>query len=138
MSFKLLIIQLTRFVLVGGLGSLVNLSIFYYFTSVQSIGFNAASVAAFVIAVTHNFTLNYLWTFKGVRQRGKNYFSSWKKYVAVNLVGFIVNISMLNFFVVLFGAKYMIYGQAIGIAGGMVFNFALSKMLVFTNPDVVP
>lgn len=125
--------QLMRFGLVGLLGSAVNLAVFYLASAFLQLAPNLAATLAFLVAVSHNYTLNRAWTFHLLGQQRVAYVSGWTKYVLINLVGFGINLVVLNAAIFLKGADYSLPGQALGILSGMVFNFALSKLLVFKH-----
>jgi putative flippase GtrA len=125
--------QLVRFGLVGMLGSLVNLAVFSLFVKVLHLDPNVGATAAFLVAVTQNFTLNRLWTFRVAGRDHVAYVSGWGKYLAINLVGFGVNLVVLNSVLAWAGREHSLEGQAAGILLGMVFNFALAKLVVFSR-----
>ena len=60
-------LQLVQFGVVGASGFVVNLSIYIFCTHVLGIWYIAASILAFCVAVTNNFVLNRLWTFRHKR-----------------------------------------------------------------------
>ena len=56
--------SLVRFLIVGGLGTLINLVVFFIFADIFGKEKNIASIIAFVVAVTQNYVLNHTWSFK--------------------------------------------------------------------------
>jgi putative flippase GtrA len=125
-------LQLTRFGLVGMLGSAVNLAVFAVVVKVMRLDPNVGATAAFLVAVTHNFTFNRLWTFRVGGQERVGYAVGWSRYVAINLVGFGINLLVLNSILAWQGREYSLVGQVFGILLGMAFNFGLSRALVFS------
>jgi putative flippase GtrA len=89
-----------------------------------------AAVAAFLVAVSQNFTLNKRWTFKDhditVRHR-------FVKYLVLNFSSFLLNLLILNLIIHFFGTQksVQIAAQICGIGGAMMTNFIGSHMLVF-------
>jgi putative flippase GtrA len=126
--------QLTRFGFVGMLGSAVNLAVFAVMVKYLSLNPNIGATASFLVAVSHNFTLNRLWTFHIHGHERAKYAIGWTKYAAINLVGFCINLMVLNTVITWIGGDYTLQGQALGILCGMVFNFILAKLLVFPTP----
>lgn len=125
--------QLMRFGFVGLLGSAVNLVVFYLALELLMLAPNIGATLAFLVAVSHNYTLNRVWTFHLLGQQRVPYALGWSKYVLINLIGFGINLVVLNLVIEFKGADYSLPGQALGILAGMVFNFALSKSLVFSQ-----
>jgi putative flippase GtrA len=59
--------------------------------------------------------------------------AGWPRYVAINTLGLAVNVAVLNAVLHWLGRGFAIHGQALGVACGMVFNFFLSRALVFSH-----
>ena len=84
---------------------------------------------------------NRYFTFSDRRARGSlgAIFHEWSKFVAANIVGTIVNYgvyaALLHFASAPLNNKYI--ALVIGVLAGLIFNFTLSKKLVFTGrrPD---
>ena len=85
-------VRIMRFGIVGGLGCIVNIFIFVISKKTIGVGDNIAAIMAFSFAVTGNYLLNHIWTFKeensDVSINTKYYFS----YVCGNIVGLLVNL----------------------------------------------
>ena len=85
MNVKKIITELFKFGIVGGLGTLTNLAIFYLGADLGSVNETVMSIAAFCVAVTQNYILNHFFTFsdktKGEKLSFKNYF----KFISVSL-----------------------------------------------------
>jgi dolichol-phosphate mannosyltransferase len=122
--------QLLRFCLVGAAGTVVNLSVFTLGVRWLGADPNIAATVAFVVAVTENFALNRIWTFRretaAIAREG-----AWIKYVLVNLLGFGINLLVLNAVLLIWGSERGMLGQALGIMAGMASNFAMSRHFVF-------
>ena len=58
------ITQGIRFAIVGGIGTLVNLSLLYILTDVYGILYLISETVAFIIVVLHNYLWNNSFTFK--------------------------------------------------------------------------
>ena len=120
-----------KFGLVGALGTVINLAVFWLLVELLRIEPNIGSVAAFVTALTANYFLNQNWTFRE-EARGELFSAgSYARYAGVNLVGLGVNLIVLNAAIWLFHPQGLMLVQAAGIAAGTIFNFVLSKLFVF-------
>lgn len=124
--------QLIRYGLVGTLGTIINLIAFIFSDKILIQNHNICAIAAFLIAVTHNFTLNRSWTFHVKNQQPVGYIKGWIKYVTSNLVGLGINLIVLNAAIVWIGPSHKPLSQLLGILCGMLINFILSKLLVFS------
>jgi len=126
--------SLLRFLFVGVLGTIVNIIIFYIFADYLNINANISSVIAFLFAVSHNYLLNHVWSFKKYVNFQVNR-KSYIKYVSVNIFGLIVNLIVLNLILVQFNPTTKATAQLFGVLAGTFFNFILSRFYVFNkNP----
>jgi len=123
---------LFRFMVVGGIGSILNLSIFYILADIFNINVSISAIIAFSGAVTQNYLLNSRYTFNKFNTIR---LSLWlySKYVAVNLIGLVVNLIIVNILVTLYSIWPKVFAQFIGIVIGMAINYFGSKVLVFSK-----
>lgn len=80
-----------RFLFVGALGTVVNILIFFILADTLHFDATFSSVVAFLFAVTQNYILNHVWSFKNIvnfQVNRKSYF----KYVCVNIFGLLINL----------------------------------------------
>ncbi|MEA1893124.1 MAG: GtrA family protein [Campylobacterota bacterium] len=126
-----MISKIVKFGSVGALGSLTNIAVFSSLTLLD-VNYNFASIAAFLVAVTQNYTLNKKWTFKDHNTKTKKKFV---KYFMLNFSSFFVNLLVLNLVVMNFGDDNItkIAGQIAGIAVAMGFNFLGSYLVIFAK-----
>ncbi|WP_422154514.1 GtrA family protein [Methanoregula sp.] len=123
-----------RFLFVGGLGTVVNILIFFIFADTLHFDPTFSSVIAFLFAVTQNYILNHVWSFKNIvnfQLNKKSYF----KYVCVNIFGLVINLLVLNMILLWLNPAIKTEAQLFGVLSGTIFNFILSRMYVFKeNP----
>jgi putative flippase GtrA len=123
-----------RFLFVGGLGTVVNILIFFILADTLHFDPTFSSVIAFLFAVTQNYVLNHVWSFKNVvkfQLNKKSYF----KYVFVNIFGLVINLLVLNMILLWLNPAIKTEAQLFGVLSGTIFNFILSRMYVFKeNP----
>ncbi len=87
--------QLVRFGLVGASGVGVNLAVFSAALGLGA-GYQAAAVAAFLVAVSHNFYWNARWTFRLLAQTNKKMFTRYLWFVGISAVCLLLNLSALS------------------------------------------
>ena len=123
-------VQLFQFGVVGGSGYVINLIVFALLTEVTEIHHVLAAVAAFVVAVSNNFVLNRVWTFRqqGAREDHAGFQAA--RFFVVSLVGLAVNLIVLTVLVDGFDAPEL-PAQAIAVAVAMPVNFIGNKLWTF-------
>ena len=136
-----LVRQLVQFGLVGAMGTLTNLLIFFLLVDLAGLGANVGAVCAFAVAVTQNFLLNRLWTFSGGggffrvdgirRYRLRELLPAYARFVAVSLGGLAVNLAVLNLLLAAFTLPLKTIANLMGVAAGMIVNFLGYRLWVF-------
>src|SRR5919106_1247330 len=124
-------IELFKFGVVGACGYVVNLTVFALLTQAFEVNHFIAAVAAFCIAVTHNFLWNRAWTFRDVASGGHAGFQA-ARFFAVSLIGLGVNLVVLAALVDGFGAAEL-PSQAAAVAVAMPVNFIGNKLWTFSR-----
>lgn len=120
-------LQLLRFGLVGATGYVVNLVTFALAHHV--VGYVAAAVLAFLVAVTNNFVLNRRWTFQV--HHGHRGFQA-LRFLAVSVVAFGVSLLALTALVEAAGVPE-VPAQAIAVVVGLPVNFLGQKLWSFAS-----
>ena len=126
--------RFVRFAAVGGAGFFVNEAALLFAKDVLGAGDKAAWFIAFVPAVTFTWWGNRTLTFAEQASGGhRGMLAEWARFVAANGVGaaanFLVYAALTGYAPWPFKIAYI--ALAIGVFVGLVFNFTLSKRLVF-------
>ncbi len=117
-----------KFGIVGTLGAIINLGVLYALTEFAGLYYILSAVFAFIIAVTSNFFLNKIWTFK---EKVKH--KTAKKYVqffSVALFALGVNLAILYSLTEFIGLWYM-FSELIAKVMVFLINFAGNKLWTF-------
>ncbi len=95
---KTLFTQLTHFAVVGGLGTITNLVIFFVIVDLLGTPALLGSVLAFCFAVTQNYVVNELWTFNddGNNRVTRRRFG---KFVFFSSLSLCVNLALLQYLI---------------------------------------
>jgi dolichol-phosphate mannosyltransferase len=117
------------FAVVGSVGVLVHLVVLKAALSVLHLGFGPAQTVAAFVAMTANFVLNNLTTYRDARLRGWRLFGGLLGFYAICGVGVIANV----------GVSTLIYRQdpvwwlagLVGVVMGAVWNYTLSSLFVW-------
>jgi putative flippase GtrA len=126
-----------RFAVIGGVGFVVDSTILAADTNWLGLDPFKGRLLSIFCAMMCTWLGNRYFTFPDRRARGslRALFQEWGKFVAANIVGALVNYgvyaALLHFASTPFNNKYI--ALVCGVLAGLVFNFTLSKKLVFTG-----
>ena len=127
---KNVIKEFFKFGIVGAIGTLLNISILYLLTEKAGFYYILSAIFSFIVAMTSNFILNKLWTFKENIKLGIG-----KKYLQFGLISvtaLLVNLFFLYIFTELFGIYYII-SQILAIGIALIINFLGNKIWTFNK-----
>ena len=113
--------KMIKFLIVGGLGTLVNTGILVVLYHHLHVTLVAASALATEAAICHNFVLNDVWTFG---RRGLS-FSRFTRFNVVSLGGQCIAIATL-WALVRYTELHYVAANLIGIGLAVVWNFAVN------------
>ena len=118
--------QILRFGLVGTVGFMVDTAVVYATRGL--LGLYGAGALAFLVACTANWALNRRWTFRD-RAAGAPARQQLPRYVAANLIGFVLNRGTYALVVTYsaLAAAQPVLATAAGAVAGMGLNFLLSR-----------
>ena len=130
--------QFIKFMITGGLGTVTNLIIFFLCVDIAKLPEIPVSIGCFLIAATQNYFINHKWSF---RQNTPQPISlkKWFLFISGSIIGLAINICVMRFMLWQFKLPWKSIAQACGIATGMIFNFIVSKVIVFRrkkNADI--
>jgi dolichol-phosphate mannosyltransferase len=118
--------QLVRFLMIGGLGILVNLAVLWALVNFGSMNYLPAAVLSFIAAVTFNFAGNRLFAFRAQGSLSGQY----AKFFTVSVGSLVINLGAL-FMLVDIGHLWYMAGQVIAILVATSCNFAGNKAWTF-------
>jgi putative flippase GtrA len=144
--FRRLLTELVQFGLVGGLGFVVQFSVFNLLRStvfsptVIHAGPVLAMLVSTLLAIIVNWLGNRFWTFRGKRQA--NVVRESVEFFAVSVVGMTIGIGCLWFSHYVLGFRSVladnISGNVVGLVLGAAFRFALYRFWVFNSNRSLP
>ena len=123
--------KFTKFLFVGLLGSITNISIFYVFVDRLSYPPIQISIAGFIFASIQNYILHNNWTFFNETEKRSLSKSNYFKYLSISVLSLTINLSVLQFVLVQYQPDVKAIGQLIGIASGTLVNYIGAKKWVF-------
>ena len=119
-------IQLVKFCVVGASGYVVNLAVFSTLFHGLDVHYRWAAVCSFLVAVTNNYLLNRVWTFRGSRG---HFAYQGMRFVVVATVALVANLAVLEALVALDLPE--VPAQAIAIVLVTPVNFLGNKLWSF-------
>ena len=122
------IIQFVKFLIVGGIGAIINLLVLFSMTEFLNIYYIFSEVIAFFIALTHNYIVNKLWTFK--ENFSDKSFQKYLQYVIVSLISLCINLSILFILSDLVKLWY-IFAEIFAVMISSLINFFGNKFWTF-------
>jgi putative flippase GtrA len=119
-------VELVKFCLVGLAGYAINLAVYTALLRGAGLHYLPAAACSFVVAVTNNYALNRLWTFR--RHRGHLYYQG-LRFLVVSLFALGANLVVLRLLVAL--ELDEVVAQAIAIIVVTPLNFVGNKLWSF-------
>jgi putative flippase GtrA len=126
-----------RFALVGTAGYVVDTGVLAWDTAVLGLDFKTGRALSIFVAMTVTWLGNRYLTFRDRRARNlSGALQEWLKFIGANAVGAMVNYGTSVLLVAYAGQPFnhKFVAQACGVLVGLIFNFTLSKKLVFKGP----
>ena len=122
--------ELARFAAVGAIGFVVDAAVLQLLVSVASWSPFAARAVSFPVALACTFTLNRLWTFRGLRLPLARAYGA---YGAIQVAGALINLLVFSACVVLAPTLYErpVIALGIGATVALLFNFYATRSVVF-------
>ncbi len=119
-------VQLVKFCTVGAVGYLVNLAVYTLLLRGVDVHYLLAATGSFLVAVTNNYVLNRLWTFRA--DRGHVAYQG-LRFLVVSSVALFANLVLLH--VLIEAGVGKIVAQAIAIVLVTPLNFVGNKLWSF-------
>ena len=127
--------QLAKFILVGGMNTLVDLGILnlliFVFSISSGLGYSVFKGVSFLAATTNSYFWNKFWTFGAAR-------GQFGQFLAISAIGFLINVGIASLVVNLIGPQFGLaikawanVGALLGSLLGLAWNFVGYKFVVF-------
>ena len=134
---KLSRLSLLRFAVIGALGLPVDAGVLWLMTHRAGLDPYSGRVISWLCAASFTWMGNRTFTFRAARARGPVAIAKeWLRFLAANAVGGLVNVGLYSTLVRFAPppANNLYVALIVGVLAGLVFNFTLSKTLVFKGP----
>ena len=125
-------IRFIAFSLIGGLGVFVHLAVLWALYKQAGLDFVTGQSAAALVAMTSNFFLNNLLTYRDMRLRGRALLWGWVTFVLACSVGALANVGIATY---LYQAdSSWVLSAVAGILVGAVWNYAVTAVYTWRKP----
>ncbi|HWL47988.1 MAG TPA: glycosyltransferase family 2 protein [Sphingomonadaceae bacterium] len=122
-------VRFISFALVGGFGVFVHFFVLALLFKGFAVRFMVAQAAATMVAISNNFLLNNILTYRDQRLRGYRLFRGWLSFNLICLTGATANVGIADW---LFTHRSdWILSALAGIAIGVVWNYAMSSIFTW-------
>ncbi len=124
-------VRFVAFSLIGGSGVLVHMAVLWILYRGIGIDFMTGQAVAALVAMTTNFFLNNVLTYRDMRLRGRRLLWGWVSFVLACSVGAIANVGIATY---LFRAdSYWVLSALAGIVVGAVWNYAVTAVYTWRH-----
>lgn len=124
-------VRFVSFTLVGGFGVIVHFLTLGLVFELLDYSFTASQAVATFVAITVNFILNNVLTYRDMRLRGWQTLRGWLSFTVSCSVGALANVGIASYLFSL-NARWMLAALA-GILVGAVWNYALTMMYTWNR-----
>lgn len=123
---KLIPVRFLMFMFVGGLGVFVHFAVLTTLFAAYQTTFLVGQSAATLAAMTFNFALNNVLTYRDMRLTGWRWLWGWTTFVLACSIGGLANVGIANY---LFQQQtFWVLSAAAGILVGVVWNYAVTSL----------
>jgi len=131
---KIIPVRFLAFCIVGGLGVLIHLLFLSIMYKILHISFVSSQAIATIIAITFNFSLNNVLTYRDKRIRGWKWLSGWFSFSLACSVGAIANVGIASYLFQM-ETKWIIAALS-GILVGAVWNFSVTQFYTWKETGI--
>ncbi len=126
-------VRFIAFSLIGGLGVFVHMAVLWPILTLLGGGFLLGQAIATLVAMTSNFFLNNLLTYRDMRLRGRELLWGWFTFVLACGVGALANVGIANYLFEQGDSGWFLSALA-GILVGAVWNYAVTAVYTWKRP----
>ncbi len=122
-------VRFVLFALIGGVGLVVHLAVLAYCFKVAGLSFDMSQTAAVILAMTSNFFMNNLFTYRDRRLTGWRLVRGLASFYGICGVGAVANVGIAAYF---FNVEHKWWlAGIIGVVVGAVWNYAVSSVVTW-------
>jgi putative flippase GtrA len=127
--------DLPKFLVVGLLGTVTNLAVFFVIVDLRKWNPTFGAIVAFAVSVAQNYVLNHTWTFAHRVRGAPVSLRGYMRFLLVALTALGLNLIVLWSVLAVFDPPWKVVAQAAGIMAGTAVNYVGSKFWVFASDE---
>ena len=128
-----IVIQLFRYVFVGGTAFVVDFFFLYFFSDICGIYYLVSAVLSFIISVLVNYVMSTKWVFN--QDKIENKVLEFNLFILISTIGLVFTEILLYFFTDIVGLYYLI-SKIISAIIVLFWNF-LARRIMFYGRDFI-
>ena len=125
-------VRFVVFSLVGGFGILIHLLVLALVFNQLGLGFVTSQSIATIVAMTSNFALNNILTYRDMRLKGWQWLRGWASFTIACSVGALANVGIASYLFI--QDTTWVLAALAGILVGAVWNYAVTKVYTWKPP----
>lgn len=125
-------VRFVAFSMVGGSGILVHLAVLAVLLNQFGLGFVTSQSIATFVAMTSNFALNNILTYRDMQLRGWHWLRGWVSFTLACSVGALANVGIASYLFTM-DTKWVLAALG-GILVGTVWNYAVTMVYTWRKP----
>lgn len=125
-------VRFVAFTLVGGVGVVVHMLIVWYLLNHSDTGFTMAQTSATLVAMTSNYAMNNVLTYRDMRLSGWGWIKGWISFSLACSVGALGNIGIATY--IFAQDTTWVWASLSGIVVGAVWNYAVTSVYTWKKP----
>lgn len=123
-----LLVQLFRYVIVGGLSFIVDYGLLYVLTEYVGLYYIVSATLSFIVGLTVNYYISVRWVFGQSKLQNKPV--EFSIYAIIGIIGLLFNNILMYIFTDLFHVYYL-FSKLITAAIVLIWNFVGRKYILF-------
>jgi len=124
-------VRFIAFTLVGGIGIVVHLITLTFLFKGLAVNFIGSQIGATLVAMTANFALNNVFTYRDMRLTGWRWLRGWAAFILACGIGSAANVGVAAY---LYDQAGWTIAALAGIAVGAVWNYAMTMVYTWGTP----
>ncbi len=125
-------VRFVTFTLVGGFGVIVHMLIVWMMLNRMEMDFTVAQATATLVAMTSNYAMNNVLTYRDMRLTGWRWFKGWLSFTLACSVGALGNIGIAAY--IFAQDTTWVLASLSGIIVGAVWNYAVTSVYTWNKP----
>jgi putative flippase GtrA len=121
------ITKFIKFAITSGIATLADIFVLWFLTSIIGVFYLISATIAFILGSSLNYSINYIWTFKGTKT---NKIKGLISFILIGAGGLVLTILLMAFFVEILNIHYLI-ARILSAFFVLIWNYTLNSIITF-------